>query len=269
MLKYGFFLLLQVVIFSSPIKSQIIQLRLIFPEGYNTTPSARMKGKVQKVINISSLSGKPYTKVIEDYKRDGSLESSTKYFTGEEHKHFEIELSGPIGKDLFTYDENDKNLLETRSISGNGERHGVAKYFYDINNRTIRSCIYGADETLRNEKMFFYDTIKKIITIKSKRYHESGTTIDNDIVFHYNNKNRITKRINLDEKGKPKITTDFKYDVYGNVTKEVVDEYVYTYRYWFDKNRNWIKKVKYFRLKREVDSDKREHIITIRKIKYY
>lgn len=267
MIIYIVYLLLLVGILFLPIQSQIIPFRLIFPNGSNTTPVSKMKGKVRMVSNISSMSGELFEKIVEQYNKENNIESSTEYFTGEEHRHSEIVLSGPSSKVLFSYDKS-KLLIETTNFNGNGEMRGITKYFYDSDNWVIRGCGYGADETLKNETLFSYDKIQKQITTKSTNYYEFGT-LEDKTIFLYNNKNRITKRINLDEKGKPKRTTDFKYDVHGNVIKEVVDEYVYTYRYWFDKKRNWIKRIKYFHLKREAESEKRENIITIRKIEYY
>ena len=58
----------------------------------------------------------------------------------------------------------------------------------------------------------------------------------------------------------------FKYDAYGNVAEYVYPALSWIYKYEYDKNGNWIKKIQYQKKRKEAV---KQVVLTKRKIVYY
>jgi hypothetical protein len=266
-LKFPICLFFIFVAFEFPIKSQTIAMPLIFQDGYNRSPSSALRGKVRKVGITSSINGQKLENTVNEYSRSGVLVSSTEYFAGE-NPDFGNTLSGISGRELYDYSSGKRALTKISYHNREGASGLSTKFFYDDENQINRELFLDSDQKIKHERVFTFDTAEKKITMKSTHHYESETTVITDLFF-YDDNGKIIKRVNLDEQNKPKETTDFEYDSRGNVTTELVGQYVYTYRYRFNKKLNWVKRIQYFRLKSEDKSEMQEHIVTIRKIQYY
>ena len=148
-----------------------------------------------------------------------------------------------LTKKIFKYDD-DGNLSEERVYDGNGEDLLVKiEYNYD-GNRNLTEIEY------------YYPPSGDFTSIKGK-FDESGNLIESRYYdkdgelngkYKYDKDGNLSEERNYDQDGELSSKTKYKYDNKGNMSSKIfISDYEskVTYKYEFDKNDNWIKKIIY------------------------
>lgn len=167
-------------------------------------------------------------------------------------------------KKIFIYDESNNEIEETEY-----DKEG------DLKNKTIYEYNKNEDVTFKNA--VGYDASGKVDYNWNRRYDIAGNEIQsyyrsgiiNSLTeMTYNDRNELIEERELYSSNEPIWVKKFDYDGLGNLIRETkIDyssqNYVYdkSYKYEFDEEKNWIKKVEYSKV--------HPVQIVLREIKYY
>jgi len=167
-------------------------------------------------------------------------------------------------KKIFVYDESN-NEIEMTEYNKEG----------DLKNKTI--YVYNKNEDVTFKNAVGYDASGKVDYIWNRRYDVAGNEIQNDYrggsynsltEKTYNDRNELIEERDLYSSNEPMWVKKFVYDELGNLIRETKvdyssqnDDYEKSYKYEFDEEKNWIKKVEYSKV--------HPVQIVLREIKYY
>lgn len=151
-------------------------------------------------------------------------------------------------KKIYTYDESD-NEIEMNEYNKEG----------DLKYKTIYK--YNENEDVVFKNAVRYDASGEVDYKSNRRYDIAGNEIHSDFrgeYFNsltkksYNAKNELIEEKDLYRSNKLLWLKKFDYDDYGNLISETKDDYSSqnvdyekSYKYEFDKDNNWIKKIEY------------------------
>lgn len=189
----------------------------------------------------------------------------------------------------YTYDAQ-QNLI-TEEYWTNEKLNSKKISVYDESNNEIEMTEYNQDGDLKNKTIYKYNknedvTIKNAIGYDAsgkvsytwyRSYDIAGNEIQSDYrggsynsltEKTYNNRNELIEERYLYSLNKPMWVKNFDYDELGNLIRETKvdyssqnDDYEKSYKYEFDKEKNWIKKIEYSKV--------HPVKIVLREIKYY
>ena len=167
-------------------------------------------------------------------------------------------------KKIFIYDESN-NEIEMNEYNEEG----------DLENKTIYE--YNGNEDVILKTAVSYDASGEIKYKWYRKYDISGNEIQSDFrggsynsldEKSYNDRHELIEERQLYSLNEPMWVKQFEYDELGNLIREkkidyssLNDDYEKSYKYEFDKEKNWIKQVEYSKLHPEK--------VVIREIKYY
>ena len=189
--------------------------------------------------NLSELLG---------YKPDGTLSYKTKYIYNEEGVLIESKLYGKNWntKSSYKFDVNG-NKTERQNYKLDGG-NGI-KYIYNYDNKGNRTedSVYEIDGSIRKKETFKYDEKGNVI---EKIRYKTDLSVEYRYVYIYdeNNNNVKTSKYKLD--GSLDWSSENEYDKYGNEIKDITKDiegkvlWQYTFRYEYDKDNNWISRVR-------------------------
>ena len=147
--------------------------------------------------------------------------------------------------DIFKYDKKGNNIglyaYDPYGISGE-------KYFfsYNVNGNIIEQQNYDSQGICWSKIIFKYDKLGKLI--EESGYNRNGS-LDSKAIYKYdNNGNSLKNYFYFYEDHKIRRTSTTEFDAKGNEIKEIFYnsdgtlDYMYTYKYVYDNNGNWINK---------------------------
>ena len=208
-------------------------------------------GKELKQFNVESLYNQSGNKIEErNYYEDGTLMNSC----------------------IYQYDDKG-NRIEKRNYTRNHTLYNKETYKYDGSGNLVETLFDGLDSLRTYKTMYKYDKLGRIseekhfapdntthtnyIYYKGKNVVESGR-LDSNGKFHievmekYNHKNNLIEYRDYEDDGKLGYAEEYKYDEVGNLSEEHIINYLKdiesktTYKYEFDKYKNWIKQVEFW-----------------------
>ena len=151
----------------------------------------------------------------------------------------EIDLTSPFSISNFKY--NDKRLKIEEKVFSNNELYSESKYKYDDEGSQIEEAYYKDDNLIWKEKhLNKYDSYGNITESAFIGLNEKIRSIWK---YEYDELGRRVKSQLFNKNGDLRNTYKREYDNQGNVIKD--DESEGLYKYEYDINLNWTKKIRY------------------------
>lgn len=198
-----------------------------------------------------------------------------------------IDKSNTLWK--YTYDAQQNLIIEEYWTNENLNSKKI--FVYDESNNEIEMTEYNKEGDLKNKTIYEYSKIEDVTLKNAVEYDASGKVnyqwirrydvAGNEIQSYYrggnlnsmtektyNNRNELIEERDLYSSNEPIWVKKIDYDEHGNLIRETKvdyssqnENYEKTYKYEFDKEKNWIKKVEYSKV--------HPVQIVLREIKYY
>lgn len=228
-------------------------------------------------------------KCIEEYNYNstGSLNSKSTHKYNDRGECIETNIyktDGSLEKKLiFKFDEKG-NRIEYNFYNGN-IYDGKVTLKYDSKGNCLEQCNYSPDGSLNQKMIWKYDVKGKLIeennsiSLKNSddleleevaKIYKNGLTNDKT-TFVYNEKGNLIEEKQYNSDGSVASKANYKYDYMGNLIEEkwfvysegkISDKSTVHYKYNYDTQKNWIKKIQY-------GDQNIPEVITERIIEYY
>lgn len=233
-------------------------------------PKSKLKGNVHTVLTIEQRGEDVFSTTVEIYDLKGRLIETMNSNAGIEiHSGTMVRLGG---KTIYVYDESGK-LVKEKNFTPEGEYTGYKTSIYDAKNRLIENEYYNSAGKETGKTTYTYFPEKREVEVKWNFYYDGRIPPPMKNVLSYNEKEQWTKRTEFGSDNSPDGYVTFEYDKDGNFIKEKICckyNYSYGYSYKFDKQCNWIERVKTYAQRNETGEEKTSnHMNYYRVITYY
>jgi YD repeat-containing protein len=236
MRKFGFLLFL-IIALTVQATAQLIY----FPTGVIEKPKTKLKGAVHTVLTIEQRGEYVFSTVVEVYDLKGRLTE-----TMNSNANIEIHSGNLVrlgDKTIYAFDASGK-LVKANEFTPEGQFTGYETFTFDAKNRLTENILFNRDNKERGRRVYAYFPERREI-VATVSYDYGGRITPFKVLFSYDEKEQLTKRVHYESDGSESNVTTFEYDANGNITKETprgTFNSPHLYSYKLDKQGNWIER---------------------------